>query len=120
MLVRDKASWQARRAVLREDGDVSRAFLEFIEDWASSAEGLGSHVYIDPAEALRDQLPFIEERHARVGAHYLGQMLAVLADHWEFGIEMMQGLTPFERRLVEDMTLIKIAESQASAEGDTQ
>ena len=114
MKVRDESTWQARRAALTEDGEVGQAFLGFLEAWAQAAE---QYVAItEPAGALDDTLAHIESERGTVGITFLGQMLAVLAEHWEYGPDMMKTLTPIERRLVEEMTLIKVAHEQEKAE----
>ena len=115
MKTRDLSEWQGQRASLASGGEISRAFLEFLEAWVESAEQLVAVVVIDPADALRNQLPLTEGKFGRCPAHMLGSMLAVLAQHWDCGPEMMDGLTPVERRLVEDMLLLKIEEQEQQA-----
>ena len=130
MRVLDEATWQERRASLSAD-ETSRAFLLFLETWANDAEryldwneneraqihgGVDQIPVIGPAEALRWVLARTEEERARVRVHFLGQMMAVLAMHWTYGKAMMEGLTPIERRLVEDMTILKIQHEQDKAE----
>jgi hypothetical protein len=113
--VRDEAAWQERRAALTEDGEIGQEFLKFVEDWADTAE----RDYDDQTSTtdwIRQALPKVEERHGRVDFMFLGQMLAVLAEHWEYGPQLMRGLTPIERRLVEDLTLLKVAVEQKKAE----
>lgn len=123
MKVRDEEAWQERCAELSVDrtGRIFRAFLEY---WAEKAEnlmweGTGGQrdpvPWMNPADALNMGLCLAEEHFGRCGAHFLGQMIAVLAEHWEHGEELMQGLTPFERRVVEDLTLLKIAQEQEKA-----
>lgn len=118
MRVRDLAAWQERRAALTEDGAVGVEFLKFMEDWATLAEDwldLG-HGYT-PIDALNGRLAQTEERHGRIDFWFMGSMLAVLAEHWIYGAEeLMKSLTPVERRLVEDLTLLKVAVEQRKAE----
>jgi hypothetical protein len=115
----DEAVWQERRAALLAD-KTGRDFLVFLEDWADRAEK-NLESFSEPnrapwaADALREQLMFVEERRGRCAAHYLGQMLAVLAEHWEYGAAMMEELSSIERRVVEDLTLLKIADEQDKA-----
>ena len=118
MKTRDTDSWQGRRAALAGGGEISVAFLSFLEDWVEGAEGqLVLHGrLLTPGEALRRSVQFVEARQGRFPAYLLAQMLAVLAEHWVYGQEMMEDLTPVERRLVEDVTLLKIDELQRQAE----
>ena len=118
MKTRDLDSWQGRRAALAGGNEISGAFLRFLEDWVNAAEGqLVLHGrLLTPVEALRRSVQFVETRQGRCPAYMLAQMMAVLAEHWTYGQEMMENLTPVERRLVEDVTLLKIDEVQRQAE----
>jgi len=82
--------------------------------WAEHAERqMGGDAAVD--EALRAALATTEERWGRITAHFLGQMLVVLIEHWYYGRELQERLTPIERRLMEDSLLLKIGELQESA-----
>ena len=122
MKTKDEASWQARRAALLADGETGKAFLACVEDWAKAAEEHLLHAdhygptHYTEMDAARDSLPEMEVRYGRIGAHFLGQMLWVLGEHWFFGHELMGGLSVIERRLVEDCVIIKVAEEQVKAE----
>ena len=119
MKVRSRALWEATRADLTADGVIGRQFLEFVDLWAAQAEEFIVILNNDlaPATALNRALPLIEEGLGRCPAHFMGQMLAVLATHWVYGGDnLMDTLTPIERRLVEDLTLLKVTEQQQSAE----
>jgi len=130
MEVRDLATWQQRCADLSND-EISKSFLRFVETWANEAErylawneeersriagGVDQIEVVNPAEALRRTLTRTEEELYRADAIFMGQMLAVLAMHWKHGLAMMDDLTPVERRLVEDVTLLKIRHEQVKAE----
>lgn len=122
MKVRDQALWQERRAALSTD-ETNRSFLKFLELWAEETERRLLDAVTDGrqatvAEVLQFTLVPVEAHLGRCGAHFLGQMLALLAMHWEFGEDLMQGLTPIERRLVEDLTILKIASEQEKAEAN--
>lgn len=67
------------------------------------------------AEALRSALAPTEQRLGRVSAHFLGQMLVVIIDHWYYGQELVGQLTPIELRLTQDSLLLKVAELEESA-----
>jgi len=117
--VASEESWQQLCAEL-SGGDTelaaarNAAFRAFLETWAEHAERqMGGDAAVD--EALRATLATTEERWGRITAHFLGQMLVVLIEHWYYGRELQERLTPIERRLMEDSLLLKIGELQESA-----
>lgn len=112
MFVRDEDLWSQQCDELRAD-QTGRDFLDFIETWASQAEKLYEEDIGSPATALRRALDHAERTHGRISVHFLGQMLVVIASHWEYGEEMAESLTPIELRLVQDTLAIKYAELQA-------
>lgn len=113
MKIRDENLWQLQRSELQED-QVGKDFLAFVEGWASRAEDLLDD--LDPASALRKALEQADQDHGRVSIHFLGQMLVVIGTHWEHGEQMIEGLTPIELRLVQDMLALKCAELEKLAE----
>lgn len=114
MIARDSELWEQQRAELQADA-TSRDFLEFIETWTAQADKLHAEEIGSPATALRHALQHAEQVHGRISAHFLGQMLVVIATHWNLGEEMAEGLTPIEMRLVQDMLALKFAEMQEQA-----
>ena len=117
MIVRDEALWSQQRAELLGD-QTGRDFLEFIETWTARADELYAEDIGSPATAIRYSLEYADQAHGRISAHYLGQMLVVIATHWKYGEEMAEGLGPIEMRLVQDMLAMKCAELQQQAEED--
>jgi hypothetical protein len=115
--VRNQGLWAQQCAELQEN-QTGRDFLEFIETWVTQAEQLYEEDIGSPATALRHALDHADQTHGRVGIHFLGQMLVVVATHWEHGEEMAESLTPIELRLVQDMLALKCAELQDQAEED--
>ena len=119
MRVASEESWQQLCAELsggdtETDAARNAAFRAFLETWAEHAERqMGGDAAVD--EALRATLATTEERWGRITAHFLGQMLVVLIEHWYYGRELQERLTPIERRLMEDSLLLKIGELQESA-----
>jgi len=113
MKVRDNDLWQQQRAELDVD-DLSRHFLEFMERWAEYAEEYPGAEYL-PAEGFNNTLEAVEKEFGRVGAHFMGQMLVVLVTHWIYGEELMETLSPMERRLVKDMLVLKLSELETEA-----
>jgi hypothetical protein len=116
MMVCNEDLWNQQRTELLED-QVGKDFLAFVEDWVGLAEELMSRDSMIPAEALRQTLHQADDELGRVSVHFLGQMLVVIATHWEHGQEMIKGLTPIELRLVQDMLALKFAELKLQAEG---
>lgn len=117
MKVRDASLWAQQQAELQSD-PTGQDFLSFIETWTTRADNLCEEDIGGPATALRYSLEQTEKIHGRVSAHFLGQMLVVIATHWEHGEEMAESLTPIELRLVQDMLALKFAELQEQAGGD--
>lgn len=115
MKVKDEAAWQERRAALTVDGEIGVAFLAFVEDWADRVDATWDD-QTSAAEWFRRALGAVEQARGRTDFLMLGQMLAVLAEHWHLGDQLMKGLTPIERRLVEDLTLVKVAHEMQKAE----
>lgn len=114
MKVRDVDSWQGRRAALTQDGEIGQAFLKFVEAWAVAAEKILPGY--DPAAALERTLSAVEDQQGRADIFWLGQLMAVMAEHWEHGEEMMNTVSPVVRRLIEDMTLLKMIDEMQKAE----
>lgn len=117
MKVHDEALWAQQKAELQADA-TGRDFLKFIETWTARAEelhgeGIGSWI-----TALRHGLDRADQVHGRVSAHFLGQMLVVIATHWEHGEEAAADFSSIELRLVQDMLALKFAELQETAEAD--
>lgn len=116
MMVCDEDLWNQQRNELLDD-QVGKDFLTFVEDWAGLAEELMVKEPVAPAEALRQTLHQADQELGRISVHFLGQMLVVIATHWEHGQEMIEGLTSIELRLVQDMLALKFAELKLQAEG---
>ena len=74
-------------------------------------EGIGG-----PVTALRHALDHADQEHGRVSIHFLGQMLVVIATHWEHGEDLTAGLSSIELRLVQDMLALKCAELEKQSE----
>lgn len=111
MKVRDQPLWAQQCAELASD-ETSQDFLDFIVTWVDQAEKLLGEDIGGPATALRHALDHADQTHGRVSVHFLGQMLVVIATHWEHGQEMAESLNPIELRLVQDMLALKYVELQ--------
>ena len=116
MKVRDEALWQQQRAELQED-QIGKDFLSFIETWVELADTLiKENTSIAPISALRTTLCDADKEHGRVTSMFLGQMLVVIATHWEHGERAIEELTSIELRLVQDMLALKFSELEKQAE----
>lgn len=108
--------WEQQCSELVED-KVGKAFLDFIIDWMDTAEAvMDSEHDLSPTSAIRLSLAPVEERQGRISASFVGQMLVVIISHWKWGQEISSELSPIERRLMEDMLILKINELRESAE----
>lgn len=115
MIPADEDIWQAQCAELRED-EVGTEFLAFVTDWVDTAErGMDLNPDLSPTAALRGTLPQVEGRFGRISATFLGQMLVVIISHWTHGPMVSAELTSIERRLMEDMLLLKLNDLRESA-----
>jgi hypothetical protein len=116
MRVSDENLWNQQRTELSED-QTGKDFLGFVEYWVDLAEDLMAEGSLVPSSALRQTLHQADQALGRVSIHFLGQMLVVIATHWEHGQEMIETLTPIELRLVQDMLALKFVELEKQAEG---
>lgn len=116
MQTQDEDLWQQQCMELMED-KVGKAFLEFVTDWLDTAEAvMDSDTSLSPTSALRASLAPVEERLGRISASFVGQMLVVVISHWKWGHQVSPELSPIERRLMEDMLILKLNELRESAE----
>lgn len=115
MKVRDEDLWEQQRAELRED-EVGKDFLTFVESWVDRAEVLMGEDSVSAAKALRASLLDTDTECGRVSVHFLGQMLVVIATHWNHGEDVIRSLTSIELRLVQDMLALKFSELEKQAE----
>lgn len=119
MKVRDEALWAQQCQELQAD-QIGEEFLAFVQTWVDQADKLLAENIGSPITALRYALDYADEVHGRVSSTYVGQMLVVIATHWEHGEEMASGMSSIELRLVQDMLALKFAELQAEAGGDVR
>lgn len=117
MKVSDEALWSQQRSELLAD-QTGREFLEFVETWVAEAEKLHDEDIGSWTTALRHALSHADQVHGRVSVHFIGQMLVVIATHWEHGQEAVEGMSSIELRLVQDTLALKVAELQKQAGGD--
>jgi hypothetical protein len=118
MKCKDESEWEKQSAELEADGPIGQAFRQYLETWVNRAEDLMTRYEETddlPVLCLRDALSFADERHGRISASFMGQMLVVLLTHWEHGEQMLADLTPIEMRLFEDVLAMKVLELQKQA-----
>lgn len=112
----DSDLWLHQAAELQEN-DIGKEFLSFLTDWLDTTEAaMEADDSLSPSAALRACLLVTEERFGRISASYIGQMLVVIITHWVHGHQVAAEFTSIERRLMEDMLILKLRELQESAE----
>lgn len=122
MRFQEPTRWSDQELELQAD-ETSRKFLAFFTDWFTEAERLLDDKVEDEdgnllgaTEAVRAALASTEEKLGGfLGLEWIGQMLLLAEQHWFYGVDMMERLTIIERRSVELMAAVKMAELQASA-----
>ena len=124
MQTKDPSLWEKQRIELEAD-ETSKRFLEVFLDWFDGAEELYEAVTrADPDQrlsvisAVRHQLSRVEQDRAMfLSMEWCGQQLLLAWQHWIHGDEMYLGMTNMERRMLEQMSAIKLAELQEQSEG---
>ena len=114
MRVQDEAAWAAQDMEFRAD-ELSWRFREFLVSWCEGAEEFLDDYQQTPRDSLVRAFMVAEQTHGFVSVEWLGQMLLVVVQHWEHGREVWDSLSPWERRMVEQATAVKLAELQRSA-----
>ena len=126
MRFQDQTRWSDQELELQAD-ETSRKFLAFFTEWFDAAEEKlkDKPNWTDLADPLRGSIAVVAVRHALadteaklegfLGLEWIGQMLLLAEQHWVYGQELVRGLTIIERRAVELMAAVKLAELQASA-----
>lgn len=116
MQTQDDDLWHHQVAELMED-EVGQEFLTFITDWLDTAEAaMDADDQLSPSAAVRASLAVVEERMGRISANFLGQMLVVMISHWIHGHQLSAEFSSIERRLMEDMLILKLKELEDSAQ----
>lgn len=116
MQTSDPDLWLHQSSELQEN-EIGKEFLAFLTDWVDTAESaMEADDQLSPSSALRSCLSVTEERFGRISASFVGQMLVVIITHWIHGHQLSAEFTAIERRLMEDMLILKLRELQESAE----
>jgi hypothetical protein len=128
MKVRNEDVWQASRAEMLAHGDAGVEMLQFVTEWAETAEHVmdkesefaqddGSWSGTDPADALRKALVAVEAmgKWGLVNVSAISQGIILLLANWIHGEQIMGGLTIFEQRMVTDMISLKQMELAQAA-----
>lgn len=111
MKLQDPVRWADQEMELQVD-EYSRLFLNLFVKWMDLAEeGWGPIL-----PRLRAALPILEKAESVIlSMEVVGQMLLMSVDHWVHGPDIDEGLTPLERRMMQQMAAIKEAALQESA-----
>jgi hypothetical protein len=118
MRVKDERVWAEQLVELDAD-DQCRRFRDFLLEWVGAAELLVSGCKSPPPAraALESTLAVVESQRGWLSVEWLSQMLLLLVQHWDCGEDLWGSLSVLERRMVEQVTAMKLAELQQSAEG---
>lgn len=125
MRFQDDVRWSDQELELQAD-ETSRNFLKFFTEWFDAAERRLDTKFdfmacSDPirqaaiASAVRDGLADTEIKLGFLSIEWIGQMVVLAWQHWIHGVDMERGLTIIERRALEQMAAVKLAELQSSA-----
>ncbi len=115
MQVVDESLWHQQASELQED-EVGKEFLGFLTEWLDTAEqAMKMDEDLSPIHAFRSTLAVVEESRGRVSANFIGQMMVVTISHWQHGQQLFSELSAIEKRMVEDMIILKIRELEESA-----
>jgi hypothetical protein len=68
-----------------------------------------------PRGSLVRAFEVAEQTLGFISVEWLGQMLLVVIQHWVWGEEIWESLSPWERRLVEQATALKLVDLQEGA-----
>lgn len=120
MRVNDEQLWSQQLAEMNAD-EPSRLFRDFLAAWADSADRVLGEVCpedVDRLElraALASAFEATEHKLGFISVEWLGQMLLLIVQHWVYGDELWESLSVWERRMVEQATVLKLAELQQFA-----
>lgn len=119
MRVKDEQAWWEQLTELDGD-DASRRFRDFLLAWVDRADvALAGGSGASPREALVAAFAETEEELGFLSVEWLSQMFLVIVQHWFSGAELWESMSPWERRMVEQATAVKLAEMQAAAAMDS-
>jgi hypothetical protein len=90
--------------------------VAFVESWVDLAEWTRAEKDWPPDECLRQTLEVVEADRGRVSANMLFQILLVVINHWVHGDEAYAGLSPLERRGLDDYVLLALQAAQQDAQ----
>lgn len=114
MQFQDQIRWTDQEIELQAD-EASRAFLAFFTEWFTRAEGEMGHAWQNAALYVRSALAETERANGHLSVEWIGQMLLLAREHWQYGEAMMRDLSNIEIRLIQQMEAIKLAELAESA-----
>ena len=118
MRVRDEEAWWEQLAEFEAD-EESRRFRDFLTAWVDMADvAREAPEPPDPRQALSKAYEVAEQSLGYLSVEWLGQMLLVVVQHWFRGDDLWVLMSPWERRLVEQATAVKLAELQRFADGE--
>lgn len=112
MHVKDEQLWSDQLLEFDSD-DMSRKFRDFLIFWLENTEDqLNSESEQTIRDSLTSSFSVAEQTYGYLSVEWIGQMLMVIVGHWVHGDEVWEGLSLWEKRLVEQSTAIRLAELQ--------
>jgi len=126
----DDVRWAEQQRELTVD-ETGIKFFEILTAWFTRAEELYAEhdEYTTPdgiarrtrrrtlMQAVRQALADVETDKGYISMEWIGQMMLIALQHWTHGPDMEHAMTRLERRMVEQMAAIKMADLQSSAAG---
>jgi hypothetical protein len=114
MRVQDEERWNAQLSEFNAD-ELSGKFRDFLVFWVEAAEKMNDTHQQTPRGSLVRAFEVAEQTLGFISVEWLGQMLLVVIQHWVWGEEIWESLSPWERRLVEQATALKLVDLQEGA-----
>lgn len=114
--VRDDKAWQEQLTEFEAD-DTSRQFRDILVFWMDTTEKVIEESARDLTfvDCARKAFEVTEQTFGFISTEWIGQLLLVFVQHWDFGQQLYDELTYLEKRMVEQATAMKLAELQMMA-----
>lgn len=123
MRVQNEELWAEQLAEFDAD-ETSRKFRDFLVFWCETAEKLLDSLseidhQLTPTGSLKRSFEIAEQTFGYISVEWLSQMLLVIVQHWFHGTEIWESLSVWERRMVEQITALKLVELQNQADEES-
>lgn len=116
MKVKNQIEWAQQETDLRMDGEIGEKFLAFFVKWFETAEQMiRTEEHPSTVGSVRRALKAVEDELGFLEPLTIGQMLHMAFMFWEYGEEMVGGMSIIEQRVMEWAVALKLAELQQEA-----